>query len=289
MNSLGFNQQHQHYTLVAEAIAFLTENRLRQPSLAELSTHLNLSEFHLQRVFSQWAGISPKQFLQWLTKQDAKARLNTASNYSVALDVGLSSGSRLHDLFVTHESMTPDQYRNCGDGLKIEYGQALSPFGLCFIATTERGICKLAFFDNAFEYADFKSELVAEWSNSKLFENHAIAVDLVAKIFGSVSDVSDKSLRLLIKGTVFQLKVWEALLAIPSGNICSYAALASHIGKPTGARAVASAIAKNKIGYLIPCHRVIRESGEFSQYRWGKTRKITLLAKEYFDFDSQSK
>lgn len=271
----SLNQRHQ-YEVVANAIAYLRTHAYTQPSLQELASSLGLSEFHLQRIFTEWAGISPKRFLQYVTKEHAKQALKNSSDVlSAALNAGLSGAGRLHDLMVSCEAMTPGEIRMQGDGLEIRYGSASTPFGNALIAWTARGICHFEFCDEP--VADL-SILKAQWPRATLLPDQAGAADFVARIFPKVPGRGQ--LHLVLRGTNFQIKVWEALLRIRPGQVVSYGHLASMVGSPKAARAVGSALAANTIGYLIPCHRVIRESGEIGNYRWGDDRKIALLAWE---------
>lgn len=273
------SEQHINYQRVAKAINYLAERQLDQPSLADLASYVGLSEFHMQRMFAEWAGISPKQFLQFLTKERAKQQLRSNSVLDTALICGLSGSSRLHDLLIKTECMTPGEYRSLGAGLQITYGVKSSPFGFCLVAQTQRGVCKIAFFDLASDEASVVQELQQEWPAAALARDQS-AVDPVFVQMFSTAAANKAPLRVLLKGSEFQLKVWEALLAIPEGEVCSYQQLAGAMGLGSSVRAVASAIARNNIAYLIPCHRVIRSTGEFSQYRWGSARKQAILVHE---------
>lgn len=265
-----------HYQMVAKAIHYLTEKRELHPSLAELSAYLGVSEFHLQRIFSEWAGVSPKQFLQYLTKEYAKEQLRNKSVLEVAFSTGLSGTSRLHDLIINWEGMTPGEYKSLGKGLTIYYEVFPSPFGLCFIATTDRGICKLCFFDTEVERKILEKQLHDEWINAFIIKDKTKTEPVVNSIF-SADQENKQSLKLLLKGSKFQIKVWEALLSIPESQLTTYHDVAAAIGNPKAVRATATAIAKNNIAYLIPCHRVIRQTGEFGQYRWNEDRKKALI------------
>jgi AraC family transcriptional regulator, regulatory protein of adaptative response / methylated-DNA-[protein]-cysteine methyltransferase len=261
------------YTQIAHAIRFLAENWRDQPSLERVAKEVGLSPWHLQRVFTRWAGVSPKAFVQVLTTAHARECLEqTASVLDAALDAGLSSGSRLHDLFLKVQGCTPGEFRNGGAGVAVRWGWAPSAFGDCFVAETDRGICFLAFDDGDRERP--LAELIADWPNAEIVNDEPAAARCVAQAFAG--DLP----KLHLRGTAFQLQVWRALVAIPEGGVTSYGQLATAIGKPTAARAVASAVARNPVSYLIPCHRVIRESGEFWKYRWGVDRKRTMLAYE---------
>ena len=265
------------YQRIARAIAFIRQHHLEQPSLATVAHHVNLSEYHFQRLFTQWAGISPKRFSQYLTLDYAKSKITATNNLiELALESGLSSTGRLHDLFVTLEAMSPGEYKAAGAGLKIRYGLHESTFGTCLIAMTERGICNLLFLDTENQPLAEK-RLHEEWPNATVVYDQQATGAIHSHIF----DPSKKSpLKLHIKGTNFQIQVWRALLNIPFGGLTTYQGLAQAIGKPTAARAIGNALGRNPVGYLIPCHRVIRGSGEIGGYRWGLDRKTALLGWE---------
>jgi AraC family transcriptional regulator, regulatory protein of adaptative response / methylated-DNA-[protein]-cysteine methyltransferase len=244
--------------------------------LSSVAHHIGLSESHFQRLFTQWAGISPKRFLQCLTVEYAKSKIRqTKSLLDLTSEVGLSSPGRLHDLFVTLEAMSPGEFKSGGTGLKIDYGIHHTPFGRSLIATTNRGICHLSFLD-----AELSAEqlLRQSWVNAELSLNLERTQALYEAIFHSGSDRSP--LTLLVKGTNFQIQVWRALLQVPFGGIATYQTIANLIDRPTATRAVGTAIGSNPIGYLIPCHRVIRESGALGGYRWGLERKTAILGWE---------
>jgi AraC family transcriptional regulator of adaptative response/methylated-DNA-[protein]-cysteine methyltransferase len=265
------------YEVVAQAIRYLRAQALQQPTLAELAQAVHLSEFHLQRVFAQWAGISPKRFLQYLTKEYARQALREAQDVlSVAYDSGLSGGSRLHDLMVSCEAMTPGEIRRGGAGVTVGWGQADTPFGAALVGWTPRGLCYLAFLDD--DAAGRQQELQAAWPAATLARDDGAAQRLLAQVFPATPQPG--RLHLLLRGTNFQLKVWEALLRLPPGRRVSYTQLAAMAGVPKAQRAVGSALAANQIGWLIPCHRVIRESGDSGHYRWGGERKAAMLAWE---------
>ncbi|KZY65574.1 6-O-methylguanine DNA methyltransferase [Oleiphilus sp. HI0085] len=273
------NEQHRNYQKVAQAMAFIEAAQYKQPSLKDIAKHIGLSEFHLQRVFTQWAGVSPKQFLQFLTKQKAKALLKQHSVSNSAYNSGLSGSGRLHDLMVQCKSVTPGEYKSGGQGVQIDYGFHPSPFGYCLLALTQRGLCKLAFLDSLELQAEGLAEMKREWPHAELKQNQASTLTTLKRIFDS-GPANENKLNLLCKGTPFQLLVWEALLKIPEGELRSYQQVAEQINQPNATRAVASAIAKNNIAYLIPCHRVIRSTGEINQYRWGAERKKAMISLE---------
>jgi AraC family transcriptional regulator of adaptative response/methylated-DNA-[protein]-cysteine methyltransferase len=273
-----FHQMSEDYPRIAQAIEYLEKNSNTQPELSEVADVIGLSEYHFQRVFSRWAGISPKRFLQFLTKEGAKELLEKSENLlETTYGVGLSSLGRLHDLFVTTEAVTPGQYKSGGEGLTIRYGLHDTPFGEALIGLTERGICHLGFVSSS--EGDAIDTLVSEWPQAKMIEDYNATAPLVEPIF-DLSQRSKKPLHLHLRGTNFQLKVWEALLRIPPGAVTSYQGLAEQAGRPRASRAVGTALGRNPIAVLIPCHRVIRKLGEFGNYRYGSTRKKALLGWE---------
>ena len=266
-----------HYAIVARAIEFIRLNSRRQPALAEIAAAVHLSEHHLQRVFAAWAGISPKRFLQYLTKEHAKQALRDCNDVlSVAAAVGLSGGGRLYDLMVSCEAMTPGEIKAGGRGVEVGYGHATTPFGDALIGWTARGICHLAFCSG--DPAAGIAHLAAQWPGARLIASDAEAVRLAASIF--LARNRPGRLHLILRGTNFQIKVWEALIGIEPSQCVSYGRLAAMTGSPRAQRAVGSALAANNIAYLIPCHRVIRESGDIGNYRWGSERKTAMLAWE---------
>jgi AraC family transcriptional regulator of adaptative response/methylated-DNA-[protein]-cysteine methyltransferase len=267
------------YERIARAIEYLDEHRARQPALDEVARQVNLSPHHFQRLFTRWAGVSPKRFLQFLTIEHAKSRLvSDRSLLDLSLDVGLSGPGRLHELFVTLEAMSPGEYRRRAAGLAIAYGVHPTRFGPALIAATARGICGLHFIDRAAP----ERLLHREWPGATLRQDPDATGALAARIFGPLqrSSAPGKPLALLVKGSNFQIQVWRALLRLPPGRVASYRQIAQSIGRPLAARAVGSAIGANPVAWLIPCHRVIRESGHLSHYRWGPTRKAALLGWE---------
>lgn len=267
----------QHYAVVARAIAFIRANAGRQPELAEIAAAAKLSEFHLQRLFSAWAGLSPKRFLQYLTKEHARRALqDSAGVLDAALDAGLSGPGRLHDLMVSCEALTPGEIRARGDGVDMRHGFAATPLGDALFGWTPRGLCHLAFCDD--DRPARLAVLREAWPAARFHGDEEGARLLAARVFPATP--TPGKLHLLLRGTNFQIKVWEALLKIPPASLVSYGQLAARLGRPTAARAVGSAVAANAIAYLIPCHRVIREDGESSNYRWGVERKLALRAWE---------
>lgn len=276
---MDYSEASRNYRRIEQALLFLDTHRERQPGLNEIARHIGLSDFHFQRLFSQWVGITPKRFLQFLTKEHAKGLLAEAPNVlDAAYRSGLSGPGRLHDLFVKTEAITPGEYRALGAGLTISYGFHPTPFGECLLALTERGICALAFVEQR-DRQSLRDWLAAQWPRAALRENPGATQPMVDKIFTGRASPS-RPLPLLLKGTNFQIKVWEALLRIPHGAVVSYETVAAAIAAPKASRAAGSAIGKNPIAYIIPCHRVIRKIGESGNYRWGRARKQAILGWE---------
>ncbi|MEO0373839.1 MAG: methylated-DNA--[protein]-cysteine S-methyltransferase [Cyanobacteria bacterium P01_A01_bin.17] len=267
------------YQRIAAAIAFMHQKHLAQPDLATVAQHIHLSTSHFQRLFTKWAGISPKRFLQYLTVEYAKSKIEETKNLlDLTTDVGLSSPGRLHDLFVKLEAMSPGEFKAGGTGLQIQYGVHLTPFGPCLIAITPRGICNLHFLRSTHS-TDAETFLRSEWPNADIFLNQRVTKEMCDLIFKPAS-TNGQPLTLYVKGTNFQIQVWRALLNIPFGGLTTYQGLAEMMGRPTAARAVGNALGQNPVGYLIPCHRVIRKSGELGNFRWGLERKSVLLGWE---------
>ncbi|MCB8967591.1 MAG: methylated-DNA--[protein]-cysteine S-methyltransferase [Ardenticatenaceae bacterium] len=280
MNDTISSQQMQDYERIEQAIQFLEANFRDHPSLEEIAASVNLSQYHFQRLFKRWAGISPSQFMQYLTIEYAKEQLQTAASVlNTALEAGLSGPGRLHDLFVTFTAVSPGEFKQQGAGLVIAYGFHPTPFGDCLLAQTERGICALRFVAAAEEEAALAA-LQQEWQAASFVEDVAATAVTARHIFSNEAWDGERPFHLLLRGTNFQIQVWQALLSIPAGAMVSYQDVAQMVGKPTATRAVASAIAHNPIGYLIPCHRVISKVGQTHQYRWGSARKKAILGWE---------
>jgi AraC family transcriptional regulator of adaptative response/methylated-DNA-[protein]-cysteine methyltransferase len=274
----GHSWRTTDYERIERAIRYLEKNYQHQPGLKALARGAGLSEFHFQRLFRRWAGISPKRFVQYLTAGHAVRMLRESrTNLEAAYDSGLSGGGRLHDLLVNFHAVTPGELKRAGAGLTIQYGFHSSPFGECLIAVTARGICHLGFVSADRRAAT--AELAAEWPRARLEEAPRVTAPLARRLFARVNGDSP-GIDLHVRGTNFQIKVWEALLRIPPGGVVSYEDLARHIHAPRAVRAVANAVAHNPVAWLIPCHRVIRKSGALGGYRWGETRKKALLAWE---------
>jgi AraC family transcriptional regulator of adaptative response/methylated-DNA-[protein]-cysteine methyltransferase len=267
------------YKRIAEAIDFLKLNYKRQPTLDEAAAHVNLSPFHFQRMFRDWAGVTPKQFLQYLSIEHAKTILKDkqTSLFDTAYETGLSGTGRLHDLFIKVEGMTPGEYKNGGEQLHINYSFAESPFGPVIVASTPKGICYMAFVDGTDEEAF--AELQKQFPNA-VFSNFLDTIQQNA-IFIFTQDWSKLSeIKLHLKGTPFQIKVWETLLKVPLGGLVTYSGLAGGLQKPNASRAVGSAVGDNPVAFLIPCHRVIKATGETGQYHWGSQRKNAMIGWE---------
>jgi AraC family transcriptional regulator, regulatory protein of adaptative response / methylated-DNA-[protein]-cysteine methyltransferase len=264
------------YRRLEAALRFIADNQARQPSLEEIAEAAHLSPHHFQRLFTRWVGVSPKRFLQYLTLDYAKARLGEAASVlDTAYDVGLSGPGRLHDLFVTHEAMTPGEFKQQGEGLVIRYGFHGTPFGDALLMLTDRGICGLAFAGEN-NRAAVLAEMAARWPRARLVEKPADTAPLAARIFAGAPG----PIHLHLHGTNFQMRVWEALLRVPPGGLVSYGDLARHIGVPKGFRAVGAACGANPVSFLIPCHRAVLATGGLRHYAWGTGRKAALIGWE---------
>lgn len=272
------NQEHFNFNRIADAIAYLTQNFKEQPALDDVAQKVHLSPFHFQRLFSEWAGVSPKKFLQFLTVDYVKNLLKEtgATLFDAAFEAGLSGTGRLHDLFIKMEGMTPGEYKNGGAALSINYSFAESPFGNLLVASTPKGICYMAFADDEQKALH---ELQYQFPNAQYKQ----VVDLMQQnaLYIFTHDWSKlDQVKLHLKGTVFQLKVWETLLKIPVGGLSTYRAVAEKINNPNAMRAVGSAIGQNPVAFIIPCHRVIQSAGTFGNYHWGSTRKTAMIGWE---------
>ena len=275
-----FSQAARDYERVEKAIVFIGSHVGRQPDLKQIADHLGLSEFHFQRLFNRWVGISPKRFLQFLTKEHVKRVLQRSSNLlDAALGAGLSGPGRLHDLFVACEAVTPGEFKSKGDGLTITYGFHGSPFGECLIGVTERGICWLSFVKNEGRHR-LLAELKAVWKNARLAEEPTVTGALVARIYDPLRWRRSNPIPVMVAGTNFQIKVWEALLRIPVGTVVAYEDIALYIGLPKAVRAVGNAVGQNPVSFVIPCHRVVRKTAEFGNYGGGPARKKAMLGWE---------
>lgn len=271
-------QEFINYTRIVKAIKYTQKNVTEQPTLDEIAEKVNLSPFHFQRLFTDWAGVSPKKFLQFISIQHAKQILNNSQStlFETTYKTGLSGTGKLHDLFVKIERMTPEEYKNKGENLVIKYSFTQSKFGNILIASTHKGICYMGFSDNN---EIVFSELQKRFSKAKFIQQtdeiqqNALQID--TQDWSKINKI-----KLHLKGTDFQLKVWEALLKIPSGNLTTYGNIAKSIHKPNASRAVGTAIGNNPIAFLIPCHRVIQSTGIFGGYMWGTTRKTAIIGWE---------
>ena len=264
------------YERIKKAIEFIQSNFQQQPDLDAVAKEVYLSPFHFQRLFKDWAGVSPKKFLQYISLQHAKKLLHQHTVSDAAYETGLSGSSRLHDLFISIEGMTPGEYKNGGEQLQINYSFAETPFGNIIVASTTKGICHLAFADDEKEALQ---QLQLQFPNAKFRQ----VVDTIQQnaLFIFTQDWKDLSkIKLHLKGTPFQIKVWEALLKIPMGDVSTYSGIANTINNPNASRAVGTAIGDNPVAFLIPCHRVIRSTGDFGQYHWGSIRKTAMIGWE---------
>ena len=269
------------YERIAAVIRYLDKCHTAQPSLATLAGHIGLSQHHFHRLFTSWAGITPKDFLQCLTLAHARELLlNGKSVLDAALETGLSSPGRLHDLCVSLEAASPGEVKSEGAGWTLTAGFVDSPFGKCLIAESRRGVCHLSFIDDDDEAAALK-RLKTQWSRAELRWDRAAARQSADRIFNRAAIKGPRvPLRAFVRGTPFQIHVWRALLQIPFGTLASYSGVAAAVGRPNAARAVGSVLGQNPLAYLIPCHRVIRETGVLGDYQWGSVRKRTMLAWE---------
>lgn len=271
------------YDAVRRAIAFLSENWLEQPDLDDLADHLGLSAAHCQKLFKRWCGLSPKEFLQAITIDNARNLLDgSASLLDCAHEVGLSGSSRLHDLFVDHIAMTPGDYKRRGEGIEIGYGFHGSPFGEALVMATERGIAGLAFVNEDIGQTREQAldDMMRRWPNADYQAQPDVTARHARHIFDPRKWSPEQPVRLVMIGTDFEVRVWEALLKIPMGRAVSYTDIARHIGKPQASRAVGSAVGRNPISFVVPCHRVLRADGSLGGYHWGLTRKRALIGWE---------
>ncbi|MFT4019996.1 MAG: methylated-DNA--[protein]-cysteine S-methyltransferase [Acinetobacter sp.] len=268
-----------NYIRIAKAIEYIHQNFKAQPSLAEIAEHVHLSQTHFQRIFTEWAGISPKKFLQYISLEHAKSILkNNKDNrlFDATFDTGFSSSSRLHDLFIHIEGMTPAEYKNGGKSLQINYSFSDTIFGSIIVASTAKGICYMAFTEN-FENAVL--QLKRQFPNAAFVQQVDTLQQKAISIF-QLDHHDLSNIKLHLKGSAFQLKVWESLLKIPMGQLTTYGEIARDVGNHKASRAVGTAIGSNPVAFLIPCHRVIQSSGYFGGYMWGTTRKTAIIGWE---------
>jgi len=275
-----------NYLRIEQAIQYLEKNFQRQPELDEVAEVVHLSPFHFQRLFTEWAGISPKRFLQFLTVDYLKSKLQESKNLVEAAEAaGLSSQSRVYDLFTTLEAVTPQEYKQSGSGIRIEYGIHETPFGQSLIGVTERGVCWLSFINTDEDPRHELEKMKEHWNNSVFHQDQILTQAFTNEIFARKSRLlsgakAQQKIHLLVKGTNFQIKVWEALLKLPLGKVTTYQDIATQIQNPKAMQAVGSAVGSNHIAYLIPCHRVIRKDGVLGEYRWNATRKKSIIGWE---------
>jgi AraC family transcriptional regulator of adaptative response/methylated-DNA-[protein]-cysteine methyltransferase len=279
-------QQGRDYRRMEKALAWLSSHYEQQPSLGEVAKLVDLSEFHFQRLFRRWVGLTPKKYVQYLTLAQAKQSL--ADNNTVldaTYETGLSSPGRLHDLFVTLAALTPGEFKNRGAGMTLQYGVHDTPFSRWMIAVSDRRVCGLGFVPHDDEEKTL-SEMKRGFEHAEWRHDQAATEAVTRRIFSPANN-ENRPLQALVRGTAFQIKVWEALLTVPSGAITTYSDIARRIGQPKSARAVGNAIGKNPLAYLIPCHRVIQRSGVLGGYRWGAPRKLGMLSWELVLAESQ--
>jgi AraC family transcriptional regulator of adaptative response/methylated-DNA-[protein]-cysteine methyltransferase len=269
------------YERIARTIRYLDAHYAEQPGLADLAAHLGVSPFHFHRFFSEWAGVTPKDFLQCLTLAHAKRLLRQGrSVLDATLEAGVSGPGRLHDLFVTLEAASPGEVKSGGQGWRIVFGFGDTPFGEYIVGEGPRGVCYLAFIDDE-DRRGGQAALQDAWPEAELVRDDRAAARLAARIFQRPGVEGERPrLRAFVKGSAFQVRVWNALLRVPAGSLVTYGRLAAAIGQPSAARAVGSAVGSNPIAWLIPCHRVIRETGVIGDYRWGQVRKRAMVAWE---------
>jgi AraC family transcriptional regulator of adaptative response/methylated-DNA-[protein]-cysteine methyltransferase len=273
-------KQTHDYDLVKHTLAFISENWREQPSLETLADQAGLSPTHLQRLFTRWAGLSPKAFLQAVTLDHARGLLrDSASILDASYELGLSGPGRLHDLFVTHEGMSPGIYKAHGRGLSIRYGFHDCPFGRALILITSEGLAGLAFADHGKEKSAL-ADMTSRWPEATYVEDQRATAAYARRIFEAERWQPDQPLKIVFIGTDFEIRVWETILRIPFGKASTYSDIASHIGKPKAARAVGTAVGKNPISFVVPCHRVLEKSGGLGGYHWGLTRKRAILGWE---------
>ena len=280
MEAENLSYRTDNYRRIEKAIRFIADHFKSRPDLDQMAASVHLSRYHFDRLFKRWAGVSPVQFMQYLTLDYTKQKLTESrSLLDTALDAGLSGPGRLHDLFVTFDAMSPGEYKQQGAGLEISYGFSASPFGECLLAATERGIFHLGFVEED-QRSIARDQLIERLPQATFFEEPDRTGPIVDSIFNPDDTGSRGPFNLHLRGTNFQIQVWQALLRIPEGWVVSYGDIAAWLGRPKAFRAVANAVALNPVGYLIPCHRVIAKSGAIHQYRWGSARKKAIVGWE---------
>ena len=274
-------QNFQDYQRVRSAIEYLNQHRQTQPDLQDIAREVGLSAPHFQRLFKRWAGLSPKEFLQAITVDHARKLLRDSSSLlEASYELGLSGPGRLHDLFIDHEGMTPGDYKSGGEGLDIRYGFHDSPFGLALLMITDHGLCGLAFADAQDDRRETLEDMTRRWPKAHYLEDQNQTAPYAKKIFSNTGSHQPEPIRIVLIGTDFERQVWEALMQIPVGRAVTYSDLAEHVGSPKAARAVGSAVGRNPISFVVPCHRVLRKGGELGGYHWGLTRKKAIIGWE---------
>jgi AraC family transcriptional regulator of adaptative response/methylated-DNA-[protein]-cysteine methyltransferase len=268
------------YEAVRRAVEFISRHWRDQPSLDQIAEAVGMPALSLQRLFTRWAGLSPKAFVQALTLDHARALLaDSASVLDATYEVGLSGPGRLHDLFVTHEAMTPGAYKARGEGIEIRWGFHASPFGRSLLMATDHGLAGIAFADSGEEAAAL-ADMQARWPRARYIEDEAATAPFASRVFDPEAWTPDRPLRLVMIGSDFELRVWETLLKLPLGKATTYSDIAAHIGNPKAARAVGAAVGKNPLSFVVPCHRVLGKGGDLTGYHWGLTRKRAILGWE---------
>jgi AraC family transcriptional regulator of adaptative response/methylated-DNA-[protein]-cysteine methyltransferase len=274
------DEPHSDYERVRRIIAFISERWREQPSLETIADHVGLSTTHVHHLFRRWSGLSPKAFLQAITLDNAKALLaDSASVLDATYEVGLSGPARLHDLFVTHEAMTPGDFKTGGSGLTMRFGFHSSPFGEAILIATERGLAGLGFVDDGDRQAAL-ADMTRRWPKAQYVEDEAATAPLAKRIFNPSQWQAEQPLRVVLIGTDFEVRVWQTLLRIPRDRATTYSDIARHIGNPAACRAVGAAVGKNPVSFVVPCHRVLGRSGALTGYHWGLTRKQAILGWE---------
>ncbi|BAT61753.1 bifunctional transcriptional activator/DNA repair enzyme Ada [Variibacter gotjawalensis] len=279
-DTLPLIAQGEDYEVVRKAIAYISQNWREQPEIETIASAISVPVTDLHHLFRRWSGLTPKAFLQAITLDNARKLLrDSASVLDASYEVGLSGPGRLHDLFVTHESMSPGEWKTGGEGLVVTYGFHPSPFGIALVMTTPRGLCGLAFADPG-EEREALDDMRGRWPAATYIENYVDTAPVAERIFNSACWRPDQPLRVVLIGTDFEVRVWDTLLSIPLGRATTYSDIANHIGKPKAPRAVGAAVGKNPISFVVPCHRVLGKSGDITGYHWGMTRKRAMLGWE---------
>ena len=278
---IDFSESGKDYTYVRKALEYLSNNWRDHPSLEDISNHVGLSASHFQRLFTRWAGLSPKEFLQAITLDHARAMLRGSASLLEISDVlGLSGPARLHDLFVNYEAMTPGEYKRLGSGLEIRYGFHECPFGIALIMVTDRGICGLGFCDETSQQSTLLDDMKNRWPEATYTASQEATGPVLNKIFSPSYGATGNPIKIILIGSDFEIKVWETLLKVPAGRAITYSDLAEHIGNPGAHRAIGSAVGRNPISFVVPCHRVLRKDATLGGYHWGLTRKQAIIGWE---------